>query len=83
MLALQQNRSTAYAPPSSHNKAHTTLYDLIVAVYEVIGPDEEELVGTVVMQLLEDYHARLEGDSWNSAIPVKGGHLYLYRRAEA
>ncbi len=82
MLALKQNRSTAFAAPSD-NKTHTTLYDVIEAVSEVIGPDEEELVSTVVIQLLKDYRARLEGDSWNSLVQTKGGHLYLYRRPEA
>jgi hypothetical protein len=85
MLALQHNHSAASTQSFSGGKTHTTLYDVIEAVAAVIGPDEEKLVGTVVMQLLGDYRARLEVGLWNGSEKTKEGNcqLHLCRREEA
>ena len=53
--------STAREP--SHPVAiHTTLYDLIAALSEGIGPDEEDVLTATVVHLLNSHHVTCTGN---------------------
>jgi hypothetical protein len=83
MLALKQNNTALFAQSSSFRKVHTTLYDLVEAVSDVIEPGEKRFLTTVVKQLINDYNARFESHGGNGRSKAKGTntHMYLCWRA--
>ncbi len=57
-------------PSSSRNVIRTTLYDLVDAVNQAVGPEHEELVVAIVAHVLEKYqgkfvHQPLTLGQWN------------------
>ena len=62
MSVGSQALTTARPSCSPSLPIRTTLYDLIVAINEVIGPDEEDLVPAVVAHLLRTYRVTGLGD---------------------
>jgi hypothetical protein len=62
MSVISQALTTARPSCSPALPIRTTLYDLIAAINEVIGPDEEELVPAVVAHLLRTYRVTGLGD---------------------
>jgi len=62
MSVVSQTLTTAKQSCSPLLPIRTTLYDLIVAINEVIGPDEEDLVPAVVAHLLRTYRVTGLGD---------------------
>jgi hypothetical protein len=78
MLALKQNNTALFALSFPHSKLHTTLYDMVEAVSEVIGPGEERLVGMVVRQMMSDYNARFASDGGYGRPKTKGTNPHMY-----
>lgn len=62
MSVVSQALTTARPSCSPPLPIRTTLYDLIVAINEVIGPDEEDLVPAVVAHLLRTHRVTGLGD---------------------
>lgn len=62
MGVVEQALTTARPSCSPPLPICTTLYDLIVAINEVIGPDEEDLAPAVVAHLLRTYRVTGLGD---------------------
>jgi hypothetical protein len=62
MSVISQALTTARPSCSPALPIRTTLYDLIAAINEVIGPDEEDLVPAVVAHLLRTYRVTGLGD---------------------
>lgn len=61
MQALATNLATVPAITSTPVNITTTLYDLVEAVNDAVGPDEDRLVIAAVMHLINSSRARFVG----------------------
>jgi hypothetical protein len=77
MSVIAQALTTARQSGSSL-PIRTTLYDLVAAINEVIGPDEEDLVPAVVAHLLQTY--RVTGFGALAGVRILCGTTPSYSR---
>jgi len=71
MQAVTQPMPTGETQPPERTAITTTLFDLIAALHEEVGPDEEELVTAAVVHLCTSGRLRFLGTPTDYEVPCQ------------